>query len=134
MGRSMAWWHKEWLWIRLVTCALGGTPSYCCQYKLMLWFDASGYCWNNHVFWMIFVLGQSMHEQNGTRGIIYIFYSTHLIPHLFTTLQKRRELGSKSVIIIGDARVSYWPIFCTSLITVPELFENVNSAQFLSHF
>ena len=36
-----------------------------------------------------------------------------------------------SGIVIGDALVSYWPIFSPSLVTVPEVFANVNSAQFL---
>ena len=33
-------------------------------------------------------------------------------------------------IVTRDALVSYWPIFSLSLITVPEVFAKVNSAQF----
>ena len=33
---------------------------------------------------------------------------------------------------IGDALISYWPIFCLSPITIPEVFAKVNSAQFPS--
>ena len=36
-----------------------------------------------------------------------------------------------SGIVTGDAPVSYWPIFFLSLVTVPEVFAWVNSAQFL---
>ena len=36
-----------------------------------------------------------------------------------------------SGIVTGDAPVSYWPIFSPSLVTVPEVFAWVNSAQFL---
>ena len=35
-----------------------------------------------------------------------------------------------SGIVTGDAPVSYWPIFFLSLVTVPEVFARVNSAQF----
>ena len=37
-----------------------------------------------------------------------------------------------SGIVIGDALISYWLIFSLSLITVPEVFAKVNSAQFPS--
>ena len=37
-------------------------------------------------------------------------------------------------IVIGDAPVSYWSIFPLSLVTVPEVFAKVNSAQFPSFF
>ena len=36
-----------------------------------------------------------------------------------------------SGIVTGDAPVSYWSIFFLSLVTVPEVFAWVNSAQFL---
>ena len=36
-----------------------------------------------------------------------------------------------SGIVTGDAPVSYWPFFSMSLVTVPEFFAKVNSAQFL---
>ena len=36
-----------------------------------------------------------------------------------------------SGIVSEDASVSYWPIFSPSLVTVPEVFAWVNSAQFL---
>ena len=36
-----------------------------------------------------------------------------------------------SGIVTGDVPVSYWPIFFLSLVTVPEVFAWVNSAQFL---
>ena len=36
-----------------------------------------------------------------------------------------------SGIVTGDASVSYWPIFTLYLVTVPELFAKVNSAEFL---
>ena len=32
--------------------------------------------------------------------------------------------------VIGDALVSYWPIFSLSLVAVSEVFEKVNSTQF----
>ena len=32
--------------------------------------------------------------------------------------------------VTGDALVSYWPIFFLSLVTIPEVFAKVNSAQF----
>ena len=37
-------------------------------------------------------------------------------------------------IVTGDVPVSYWPIFSLFLITVPEVFANVKSVQFPSHF
>lgn len=42
---------------------------------------------------MIFILGKSMHEQNGTRGIISIFYSNHREAQypIFSPLYKREE-------------------------------------------
>ena len=39
-----------------------------------------------------------------------------------------------SGIVIGGAAVSYWSIFSASLVTVPEVFVKVNSAQFPSAF
>ena len=38
-------------------------------------------------------------------------------------------LPSVSGIVTGDAPVSYWPILSLSLVTVPEVFAKVNSAQ-----
>ena len=38
------------------------------------------------------------------------------------------EMGS--AIDSGDVLNSYWPIFSLSLVTVPEVFTNVNSVQF----
>ena len=35
-----------------------------------------------------------------------------------------------SGIVTGDTAVSYWPIFPSSLATVPEVFAKVNSVQF----
>ena len=37
-----------------------------------------------------------------------------------------------SGIVTEDASISYWPIFSLSLVTVPEVFANVNSVQFPS--
>ena len=37
-----------------------------------------------------------------------------------------------SRIVIGNLPVSYWPVFTLSLVTVPEVFANVNSDQFPS--
>ena len=37
-----------------------------------------------------------------------------------------------SGIVAGEAPVSYWPIFPLTLVTVPEAFAKVNSAQFPS--
>ena len=39
-----------------------------------------------------------------------------------------------SGIVTGDALVSYWLIFFLFLVTVPEVFAKVNSAQVLSRF
>ena len=39
-----------------------------------------------------------------------------------------------SAIVIGDAPVSYWPVFSLSLVTVPEVFMKVKSARFSSWF
>ena len=39
-----------------------------------------------------------------------------------------------SGLVIGDAPVSYWPIFSLSLIIVPDAFAKVNSPQFPSLF
>ena len=39
--------------------------------------------------------------------------------------------AKNSGIVIGDSPVSYWSIFPLSLVTVPEVFAKVNSAQFL---
>ena len=56
-----------------------------------------------------------------------------------TSLETRRELEHKCIlqfivsgIISGDAPLSYWPIFSSSLATVPEAFAKVNLAQFPS--
>ena len=96
----------------------------CCHYKLMLWFDAPGYCWNNQVFWMIFILGQSMHEQNGTRGILSIFYSNHKEAQypIFSPLYKWEEnrsqnvsLNLRSLMGIGTL-VCYWSVFFSCLL------------------
>ena len=37
-----------------------------------------------------------------------------------------------SGVVIGDAPVSYWPIFSLSLVTVPEVFAKVKLAKFPS--
>ena len=37
-------------------------------------------------------------------------------------------------IVTKDALVSYWPIFFLFLVTDPEVFARVNSAQFLSEW
>ena len=42
--------------------------------------------------------------------------------------------ASVSGIVTGDKPVSYWPIFPVSLVTAPEAFAKVNSAQFPSLF
>ena len=39
-----------------------------------------------------------------------------------------------SGIVTGNGPDSYWPILSLSLVTVPEVFGNVYSAQFLSRF
>ena len=39
-----------------------------------------------------------------------------------------------SGIVTGDAPLSYWPIFFSSLATVPEGFAKANSTQSTSHF
>lgn len=39
-----------------------------------------------------------------------------------------------SGIVLGDALVSYWPIFFLSLVTTSEVFAKVNSAQFPFRF
>ena len=39
-----------------------------------------------------------------------------------------------SGIVTGGASVSYWPIFSLFLVTVPEVFAKVYSAQFRSCF
>ena len=36
--------------------------------------------------------------------------------------------------VTRDAPVSYWPVFSLSLVTVPEVFAKVNSAQIPSPF
>ena len=41
--------------------------------------------------------------------------------------------AKNSGIVIGDAPVSYWSIFPMSLVTVPEVFAEVNSAQLYQH-
>ena len=38
--------------------------------------------------------------------------------------------GGQMRCIIGDVQVAYWPFFFLSLVTVPEVFAIVNSAQF----
>ena len=39
-----------------------------------------------------------------------------------------------SGIVSGDAPVGYWSIFLMFLVTIPEVFAKVNSAQFSSLF
>ena len=39
-----------------------------------------------------------------------------------------------SGIVTWDLPVSYWPIFSLFLVTVPEVFSTVNSAQFPTRF
>ena len=39
-----------------------------------------------------------------------------------------------SEVVTGDAPISYWPIFHLSLVSDPEVFVIVNSAQFPSRF
>ena len=41
---------------------------------------------------------------------------------------------STSGMVTRDEADSYWPIFSLSPVTVPEVFANVNSAQFPSRF
>ena len=50
----------------------------------------------------------------------------------------RNENGTEAemhpVIVTRYASVSYWPIFSSSLITVPEVFAKIISPQFFSRF
>ena len=48
--------------------------------------------------------------------------------------RNEKETGAEMLpaIVSGNGPVSYWPIFSMSLVTVPEVFVNVNSAQFPS--
>ena len=50
---------------------------------------------------------------------------------------KKREgnwAGLASVRLTGEAPVSYWPIFSLSLVTVPDVFANVDLTQLSSRF
>ena len=49
-----------------------------------------------------------------------------------TGAEMRRAITSG--IVLGDALVSYWPIFFLSLVTILEVFAKVNSAQFPFRF
>ena len=59
------------------------------------------------------------------------------VSNVFVTLETETEIRRPAIvsgIVAGDAPVSYWLIFSLSLVTVPEVFTNVNSTQFSSRF
>ena len=58
------------------------------------------------------------------------------IPHFWSGKGTGAEMRPAVVsgIVTGGASVSYWPIFSLFLVTVPEVFAKVNSAQFRSCF
>ena len=59
-----------------------------------------------------------------------LWHSRHLRNKKGTGAEMRPAIVSG--IVTEDASISYWPIFSLSLVTVPEVFANVNSVQFPS--